>query len=66
MYNIILKLKEFDLLEEDDKSIRLSKKGIIFADEIIETFYSTCYQPIDRKHYNTGELNPYILSEKYA
>jgi len=66
LYNIIQKHKEYSLLEEDENSIRLTPKGIMFADEIIETFYSTRYQPIERKFYNDGELNPYTLSEKFA
>ncbi|MCR5260884.1 MAG: radical SAM protein [Candidatus Gastranaerophilales bacterium] len=61
-YPLIQQLKNYDLLTEDDKIIRLTDKGIIFSDEIVGLFYDTKFIPKERKYFNEGIFNPYKLN----
>ncbi len=55
----IEKLKEFNLLYEDDKILTLSDRGRFFADEVCEQFHHPNYMPFPRTAYAHGELYPY-------
>ena len=52
-------LKKYDLLEEDDASLRLTGRGMFFADEVITQFYHPNYLPFPRSSYAEGDLNPF-------
>lgn len=52
-------LKQYDLVEETDSRIELTKKGAFFADEIVEQFHSDKYIAFPKSDYNKGPLNPY-------
>ncbi len=54
-------LREHGLLYEDDKIIRLTRKGRFFADEICSLFYTEDYVPFPRENYAEGPLNPYRI-----
>jgi oxygen-independent coproporphyrinogen-3 oxidase len=55
----IANLKKFGLVEEDDTSLRLTARGIFFADEVITQFYHPEYLPFPRSSYAEGPLNPF-------
>jgi oxygen-independent coproporphyrinogen-3 oxidase len=55
----IANLKKYGLLQEDETSITLTKRGIFFADEIITQFYHPTFLPFQRSCYAEGELNPF-------
>ncbi|MDD5772429.1 MAG: radical SAM protein [bacterium] len=55
----IEKLKEFNLLYENDKMLGLTPLGILFADEICHQFHHPDYMPFARTAYAQGKLNPY-------
>ena len=52
-------LLRYNLLVEDDLRIKLSARGIFFADEVITQFYHPSYLPFPRSAYSEGELNPF-------
>ncbi len=52
-------LKKYDLLEEDNASLRLTGRGTFFADEVITQFYHPNYLPFPRSSYAEGDLNPF-------
>ena len=54
------KLKKYDLIEETETHIRLTKKGKFFADEVVEHFHSPDYQPFPLDDYMLGELTPIV------
>jgi len=58
----IQKLKDFGLLQEDDKTLALSTLGRFFADEVCQQFYYPKYLPFAQAEYAAGELNPYNCS----
>ena len=53
------KLKSFGLIEEDEKSIELTKLGAFFADEVAEQFNHPDYMPFLSSAYARGRLHPY-------
>ena len=55
-------IKEYGLVEENDRIIQLTRKGSFFADEVSELFYSPNFIPFDKTLYNAGRLNPYMVS----
>ena len=61
-YPTIQLLKEYGLVEENDRIIQLTRKGSFFADEVSELFYSPNFIPFDKTLYNAGRLNPYMVS----
>ena len=61
-YPTIQLLKEYGLVEENDRIIQLTRKGSFFADEVSELFYSPDFIPFDKTLYNSGKLNPYMVS----
>lgn len=62
IYPIIEKLKEKELIIEDDKTVKLTEKGGFFADEIVGLFYDAKFIPVEMENYNRGPLNPYTLN----
>ena len=55
----IEKLKDFDLLYEDDKILKLTQRGAFFADEVCHQFYHPDHMPFSRTDYAHGKLYPY-------
>ncbi|MCL2487240.1 MAG: radical SAM protein [Oscillospiraceae bacterium] len=53
-------LRDFGLLLEDERSIRLTGLGSFVADEVAEQFNSVEYLPFERSRYAGGRLNPYL------
>lgn len=58
-------LKEYGLLEDTGKVIRLTEMGGFLADEVCEQFNSLKYQPFPFEDYEDGPLNPYKLNGLY-
>lgn len=52
-------LKEHGLIEEDDSTIRLTRLGAFFADEVVMQFHSPEYIQFPRSNFADGPLNPY-------
>ena len=55
----IAALKKFDLVREDDETLRLTEKGGFLADEVVIQFYRPEYLPFPAASYADGELNPH-------
>lgn len=55
----IEKLKEFNLLYEDDEVLALTSRGRFFADEVCQEFFHPNYMPFPRTAYAHGKLYPY-------
>ncbi len=53
-------LKKFDLVREDDETLRLTERGGFLADEVVIQFYRPEYLPFPAASYADGELNPYL------
>jgi oxygen-independent coproporphyrinogen-3 oxidase len=53
------KLKQYGLVEEDDATIRLTRLGAFFADEVVEQFHSPKFIQWPASDYADGSLNPY-------
>ncbi len=53
-------LKEYGLLEDTGKIVRLTELGGFVADEVCEQFNSPAYIPFPRERYAEGPLNPYL------
>lgn len=62
LYSTIQLLKKYDLIEEDEQTVKLTEKGGFFSDEVVGLFYDTRFIPQDRKFFNEGILNPYKLN----
>ena len=59
------KLKRFGLVEDaSPNTLRLTKLGSFFADEVVECFYDPRFIPFSREHYNEGPLNPYVVNDE--
>ena len=52
-------LKQYGLLEDTGKVIRLTELGGFVANEVCEEFNSMPYLPFPRERYAEGPLNPY-------
>lgn len=52
-------LKKYGLVEEDDETLRLTGRGIFFADEVVTQFYHPKYLPFPKSVYAEGDLNPF-------
>lgn len=61
-YSLIQKLKNLELITENEKTIKLTEKGAFFSDEIVGLFYDTKFIPKSREFFNEGEFNPYLLN----
>lgn len=55
----IKRLKDFNLLSEDEKKIMLTTRGHFFADEVCIQFFHPDYIPFPKQSYADGQLNPY-------
>ncbi len=55
----IERLKKYGLVEEDDHTLRLTGRGIFFADEVVTQFYHPKYLPFPKSAYAEGDLNPF-------
>lgn len=53
-------LKQYGLLEDNGKVIKLTEMGGFLADEVCEQFNSDAYKPFPREKYAEGPLNPYL------
>lgn len=56
-------LKKYNLIEEDENTVKLTARGIFFADEVVTQFYQTNYRPFPRSSYAEGELNPFSYDQ---
>lgn len=55
----VKRLKEFGLIIEDDKVVRLTDLGAFVADEVVEQFNSNDFMPFPPESYVQGPLHPY-------
>ena len=55
----IERLKRYGLLAEDGDTLRLTDRGVFFADEVVTQFYHPRYLPFPRSAYAEGDLNPF-------
>ena len=55
----IERLKKYGLVEEDVDTLRLTERGVFFADEVVTQFYHPRYLPFPRSAYAEGDLNPF-------
>lgn len=58
-------LKEYGLLEDNGKVVKLTKAGGFLADEVCEHYNSDHYKPFPRNRYADGPLNPYLYNEVF-
>lgn len=56
-------LKEYGLLEDNGKVVKLTEMGGFLADEVCEHFNSDPYKPFPRERYADGPLNPYLYNK---
>lgn len=52
-------LKEYGLIEDNGRVVKLTEMGGFLADEVCEQFNSDEYKPFPRDRYAEGPLNPY-------
>lgn len=52
-------LKQYGLLNEDDKRIELTKEGAFYSDELVHIFYEPQHQSFPVNDFMPGCLNPY-------
>jgi oxygen-independent coproporphyrinogen-3 oxidase len=52
-------LKKYGLVEEEGDTLRLTERGVFFADEVVTQFYHPAYLPFPRTAYAEGDLNPF-------
>lgn len=57
---LLNKLIDFGLVEEDTQQYILTEQGAFFADEVVEAFYGRSYIPFPEEDYLPGPLNPYL------
>ncbi len=53
------RLKQFGLIEDDDKIVKLTDIGTFVADEVVEQFNSNEFMPFPSSSYAQGPLHPY-------
>lgn len=53
-------LKQYGLLEDNGKVVKLTEMGGFLADEVCEQFNADAYKPFPREQYAEGPLNPYL------
>lgn len=61
--NKIARLKAHGLVIEDEKTLRLTRMGRFFADEVCQQFHQPRYMPFPQEAYARGELNPFLDNE---
>lgn len=52
-------LKDFNLIYENDKLLKLTERGRFFADEVCQQFHHTKYMPLPNTAYAPNTLCPY-------
>ena len=60
------KLRDFGLIDEDDRKIGVTRLGAFFADEVAQQFQHPDYMPFPRHGYNDGPLNPFDDCDMFA
>ncbi len=55
----IERLKQFELIEENDRIVHLTELGAFVADEVVEQFNSNEFMPFPGDAYAQGPLHPY-------
>lgn len=55
-------LKEYGLIEDNGKIVKLTPFGTLLADEVCEHYNSDRYKPFPRNRYADGPLNPYLYN----
>jgi oxygen-independent coproporphyrinogen-3 oxidase len=58
-------LKQYGLLEDNGKVVKLTEMGGFLADEVCEQYNSDIYKPFPRQRYAEGPLNPYSNNETF-
>ncbi len=58
-------LKEYGLIEDTGKTVRLTELGGFIADEVCEHFNSDRFKPFPRERYADGPLNPYLYNNAF-
>lgn len=58
-------LKQYGLLEDNGKVVKLTEMGGFLADEVCEHFNSDVYKPFPRDRYADGPLNPYLYNNAF-
>lgn len=53
-------LKQYGLIEDDGRVVKLTEMGGFLADEVCEQFNSDIYKPFPRERFAEGPLNPYL------
>ncbi len=56
-------LKEYGLIEDNGKVVKLTEMGGFLADEVCEEYNSNEHKPFPRERYAEGPLNPYRDNE---
>lgn len=56
-------LKEYGLLEDNGKVVKLTETGGFLADEVCEEYNSNEHKPFPKERYADGPLNPYTNNE---
>ena len=56
-------LKEYGLIEDNGKVVKLTELGGFLADEVCEEYNSNKYKPFPEERYANGPLNPYKDNE---
>ncbi len=59
-------LKEYGLLEDNGKAVKLTKAGGFLADEVCEHYNSEMYKPFPKNRYADGPLNPYLYNDVFG
>ncbi len=59
-------LKQYGLLQENEKELGLTPLGTFFADEVAEQFHDPRYIPFPRSAYADGPLNPYLNCDPWT
>lgn len=58
-------LKEYGLLKDNDKVVKLTEIGGFLADEVCEHYNSDKYKPFPKDRYADGPLNPYLHNQVF-
>ena len=56
-------LKDYGLIEDNGRVVRLTELGGFVADEVCEEYNSNAFKPFPRERYADGPLHPYLDNE---
>lgn len=56
-------LKDYGLIEDNGKVVKLTELGGFVADEVCEEYNSNAFKPFPRERYADGPLHPYLDNE---